>query len=81
MSRSLTKLIHAVDAEDVHGSFHRCTATHRLKIGIVEDGWRKVALAAIHSIQLRVRKADLAQAPASARDSPWPRWRATIPLR
>jgi hypothetical protein len=55
--------------------------THRLKIGIVVDGWRKVALAAIHSIQLRARKADLAQAPASARDSPWPRWRATIPLR
>ena len=56
MSRSLTSLIQAVDAEDVHGSFQSYTATHRLKIGIVEDGWRKVALAAIHFIEFCVSK-------------------------
>jgi hypothetical protein len=44
-------------------------ATHRLKIGIVEDGWREVALAAIHFMEFCAGKAAIGLGGVHAHDT------------
>jgi hypothetical protein len=70
MSDTLFSTIQGPDAEDVHGSFHTCTATHHLKIGIVEDGCDKVGLVTIHFVDSHAVCHDLS--PLSSADHPSP---------